>query len=54
MNTFLMTIIFISTFATGNALVILAGGLMVAIHALEGDVSMSDDHPLVKRQGLPI
>ncbi len=51
----LISVIFLNVaIFTGSPVVILAAGLVTALHALEGDVAMSDDHPLVKQQGLPL
>ena len=51
---FFLTFAFILSLFSGLNFVIVAVGVIVALHAMESDVSYSDDHPLVKRQGLPL
>ena len=54
MKTIIFTAIFISTLFTGLNFLIVAAGVIVTLEAIEADVSYSNDHPLVKKQGLPI
>ena len=54
MNVIFITAVFVTAMFTASALCILAVGVVVAMLALDGDVAYSNDHPLVKAQGLPL
>ena len=53
-NIIFITAVFVTAMFTASALCILAVGVVVAMLALESDVAYSNDHPLVKAQGLPL